>query len=281
MPDTALTYQPDVYSTLPKDVEIYKPAKYALGYLQALQLTLPRLVRAYSATAPRYAHTLADISKQISPQMAELQAQLYGQYGPRLNAIGSDIARANALAEAQTQAQVLGGPGRDVAREGVATQRILEPEYFSSRDIASQKLNELLGSINVGGLSGSERAEVERSLARENQARGLGETPTVLSTVSNAATFGSALQAKRNALGQAISSAAQLLPTLRTGVSAFDVASGRSAQPDVGESRFLGVQQGENKVPDLAQSILDPAAKTYQAKLGSSGGDGFSFGLSL
>ena len=124
---------------------------------------------------------------------------------------------------------------------------------------ASDQLSNLLGSINVNGLSGSERAEISRSLARDNAMRGT-ENPTALSTIGNAMTFGSQLQKKRDSLGQALTQAPQVAPTLSSGINAFQTTTGRSNSANTGIPQFSGTQQTGSSTQNQTSGILNNIA---------------------
>ena len=91
-----------------------------------------------------------------------------------------------------TDYALLGGRVDDITRSlGAATDRdimtlqgpymaenvmdqlgITDKPWMDTRDTGAAKMQELLGSINMSGLSGGERAEIERMNARRNMQRG-------------------------------------------------------------------------------------------------------------
>lgn len=249
------------------------PGESMAKVLEALTKNLPGFLEVLNKSAPATAQTEYDIAAQYSPQYAQMQNELYKQYGPELNRIAQDINQENALAQASTERDVLRGPGGDVVRESRKLSEEVDPEYYKTRSTTSNALADLFGSINVNGLSGSERAEVERSLARDNSRRGL-ESPTATSTVENAMHFGSALDAKRNQLGQAVALATSFLPTSRGASDTFMQATGRpgtsggSTTGNAADALFTGVDKTlANRPYQVGQNILGGAMDMQQTKM--------------
>ena len=217
--------------------------------LAALTSGLPGLMNAIGSTTLPYQQQIQNAQNVIAPQQAALNNQLYAQYVPQLNAINNSLNNTNALAAAQTGLNILQGPGQAEALQAQAIQQKLDPEYYATRANTGQKVNELLNSFNLNGLSGSERAEVERSNAQQDSSRGIVNAPSQTATVSNAMSFGSALQNKRNALSQAIANATSYLPSSQGQVSALGVAGGNQAQgqsnTNTAGNQFSGVSTSQ------------------------------------
>lgn len=195
-----------------------------------------------------------DTAQAVSPAYAQLMQELYAQYGPQLNALGSQIAEQNAAAELATNRRLLDAGGMDMLKT-------LDPEYFNTRATTSSRLGDLLSSIDLSGkLSGGEIAAIERSLAQSNM-RGGTTAPSNLSTVANAMQFGNAAyarkQAAQNALSQAINSATAFLPASRTGMEGFGIATGKTAGANTGEAKFTGIAQPDTSTSaNLVNNLL-------------------------
>lgn len=225
--------------------------------LQALTANLPQLMTAINGQILPSAQANQAAQTAIAPQQAALMTQLFGQYGPQLNQIGNTINAQNALASASSDNAVLNGPGKDLLASAKAADMTQDPEYYATRALTSSRLGDLLNSININGLSGSERAEVERANAQSGQARGIANTPSQTATVENAMNFGSALQQKRNALGQAIGAATSFLPASRSGTDVFQVATGKPSTGNQGAGQFQGLPQNlGGDVTNLASSLF-------------------------
>jgi len=229
--------------------------------LQALIQYLPGLSKVFNEQLLPTEQANLATQQAIAPGQQALDTQLYGTYGPQIAKISSDIAAQQTTRDAST----LAGPGQDLARAAVSAQQIADPEYYRTRALLGQKTNDLLNSIDVNGLSGSERAEVERRLNQEAQQGGSPDISSGIKTAQNAVTFGSALQSKRNALGQAIGEATNFLPTAKSGVDVFQQVTGRpslgpaAAQPT--SAKPVG-STASNLTSQLFGNIGDTQAQT-------------------
>jgi hypothetical protein len=200
--------------------------------LDALIRGLPQLSQALNKEVLPTEQANLAAQQAVAPGQQALNTQLYGTYGPQIAKISSDIAAQQSAADARN----LAGPGQDLARAGLAAQQIADPEYYKTRALLGQKTGDLLNSIDVNGLSGSERAEVERRLNQEAQQGGSPDISSGIKTVENASMFGSALQNKRNSLGQAITQATNFLPTAKSGVDVFQQVTGRPSGPSAAQA---------------------------------------------
>jgi len=142
---------------------------------------------------------LQAINAQILPnELAQLQSSLLTS--PLYAQLQQDIFRQNALANAQTEKDILLGPGMDVVNIANQLQRGIDPEYYSVRSNTGDVINQQLA-----GPTGSERAELERSLGRGSVGRGDWGVNSNLNTVSNALNFGDlAHQRQSDAINRAI-----------------------------------------------------------------------------
>lgn len=229
-------------------------------------------VQAIVNLLPAYSNA---VSGQLIPQaLAKLAAQqatsrgtdqlmldLYKEFGPQLNKVGSDIQRQNQLAQAQTDLDVLNGPGQATVKSALETAKIYDPEYFSTRELSANRLKDLLTSINLGsGLNETERMEIERSQAQEGARRGTYNAPSNLDSISNAMQFGQAGNARsqqnRSNLSSAISLATASLPSFKSGVDTYQIATGKSSVPNAGANQFGGITSPTNNAAELGQGLL-------------------------
>lgn len=250
------------------DAPAATPSESTQEMLKAYIASAPELFKSYQQNILPNEQAQLDASKAVSPGYADLQAQLYKIYGPQLAQTGVDVNRVNELGQIATDtaglqaAQQQGG----LLDQTLAAQNQADPLTAQYQKLASQKISDLLNSIDLGGLSGSERAEVERSNARDNAARGT-ETPTATSTISNAMNFGSALQGKRTALGQALTQSASVAPGLSSGINAFNVTTGRSSSANTGIPQFQGTQQTGQSTQAQGTNLLNQIGQFQNTKL--------------
>lgn len=231
--------------------------------MAALIKNFPDLIDVQIGQVPKVEQELLRVAKDISPQFAELQLDQFEQTGPRFNEIGDRINRESALRQAAADRDVVAGPGRDLVAEARRTAEVFDPEFFATRSSAADQISKLFGSIDLNGLSGSEASEVERGLNRSTLGRGTVGVPSAIETLGAANTFGSALQAKRNALQQAIGTATQFLTPANSGVDAFQVATGRPSRPNQGAGLGTNIEKassvdavfgaGQNLTNNIAQ----------------------------
>jgi len=193
---------------------------------------------------------LADLAagQDLYPEQLKLsQAQLQAakQFVPQYGQLASDEAYREAMSEAGKQVDVLRGPGGQLIKEASALSRQADPEFYGRRAQTGAMLGDLLRSFAAPGtvsadnpfgtftgeLSGSERAEIERSLAQNRARSGSMGGPMAMSdVVANAMMFGQGVQNRRDALGRALGQATSFLPASRSGFDPFQVAMGRPSQ---------------------------------------------------
>lgn len=206
--------------------------------LQALTTGLPGLMSVINSQLSPTAQAAQNASNLTDPQAAALQAKILAKYGPSATATGSALANQAGLANTATNAAIQAGPGQQLLDTLQGQQQKLDPEYYATRAAAGSQVNNLLGSIDLSGLSGSERSEVERSNNQQDASRGLLNTPSQTATVNNAMNFGSALQAKRNALSQALGTATSFLSGAQGPINAQSAVAGQPNQGNIGLSQF-------------------------------------------
>jgi len=251
--------------------------------MKAYRENIIPMIQQQVAAARQYEPEMQKLREEISPKEQALNKRLYEEFGPEFARIGSQIARQNAQAQAETDLGIVSGTGRELVREAMKTQREADPEAYRARELALANFEKLQGSLTDpnAGLSGAERAEIDRSMARENFARGTGATPTATSTVANAMAFGQAGEARKAQRQSAIANAAQLaagsVQPLSSRIDTFQLTTGRpsvnqgeartGAAREVGqESNAMGMnlfgnasqmRQQENQINAQRKSALD------------------------
>ena len=228
--------------------------------IRAYQDLMPYYIDAIGQNAPAAAQIGVDVAKQTSPQYAELMLQLYNTYGPALNQIGNKVADINAQAQAQRDLNVMQGTGKDLLAETLAQSKMVDPEFYATRATTADSIAKLLASIDpTGKLTGTERDEIAQGAARDAAARGTLFAPSQTDIIANAMRYGKAASEKaslnQSTLANAINSASNFLPNSKTGFDPFQIATGRSATSNSGESKFTGVSSS-NPIMDLSSSMF-------------------------
>jgi hypothetical protein len=237
--------------------------------MKAYRENIIPMIQQQVQAARQYEPEMQRLREEISPREQALNARLYEQFGPEFARIGSDIARQNAQAQAETDLGIVSGTGRELVREAMRTQREADPEAYRARELALANLEQLQGSLTDpnAGLSGAERAEIDRSMARENFARGVGATPTATSTVSNAMAFGQAGEARKAQRQSAIANAAQLaagaVQPLSSRIDTFQLTTGRPSV-NQGEARTGGAREVGQESNAMGMNLFGNASQMRQ-----------------
>lgn len=187
--------------------------------LSAYATRIPEVLRATASQSVPLAQADLAAAQAVQPGYAGLQSQ------------------ANELA-AQQAIKQLTGSGAEVATAAKALQDKLDP----TQALTATKTADLLNSINLNGLSGGERAEVERSLARSATATGNLGLDNATNAVTNAMSFGDRLSQKRAELNSFINTAnsgnAQRSGTFNPIITAM--TQGQVATPSSGNAFQFG-----------------------------------------
>lgn len=166
-----------------------------------------------------HAPQLIDIlNKSLAPSS---QSQLAAEQG--VAGGYNDLYNQNQLAAGNTEANVVEGPGSRLVTAANKEQQALDPEYYTQRGNISQALSKYLGGYDPNTLSPTEVAQISRGI---NATTG-PITPSAQNTIKNAATFGSAATDRWKNFGTAVTQAAGVLPTLKSGLTGFDIAKTR------------------------------------------------------
>jgi hypothetical protein len=235
--------------------------------LKAYASNMPAMIQAQIAGAQQYEPAMLALRQQVSPGQNQLDLDLLNQFGGQFAEANQRIAGQNALAQAGNDLAVVQGPGRELVREAMRTQREADPEAYRARELALGQLERLnSGLLDIdGGLSGSERAEIDRSLARDNFSRGLGNVPTATSTVENAMKFGAAGENRRQGRMSAIANAAQLsagaVQPLSSKIDAFQLTTGR---PSVTGQQGSGSREVGSDTNQLGSNLLNNTTNIRQ-----------------
>lgn len=237
--------------------------------MKAYRENLLPMIQQQVAAAQQYEPAMQTLREQVSPREQQLNLNLYRQFGPQFAQASSEIARQNAQAQAETDLGIVQGTGRELVREAMRTQKEADPEAYRARELALANLERLQGSLldPNAGLGGGERAEIERSLARENFARGTGATPTATSTVANAMAFGQAGEARRAQRQSALANAAQLaagaVQPLSSRIDTFQLTTGRPSI-NVGEQRTGGAREVGQESNAMGMNLFGNASQMRQ-----------------
>lgn len=205
---------------------------------------------------------ILDAKRVINPQQQQFDLEQAQRFLPQFTELGLQQQGQENMGRAANDTALLEGPGKNLVRAYTDAQRLADPEYYKAREGTGRSMDMLFNSLDDPNseLDGSERAEIDRSLARDNAGRGI-EAPTATSTVQNAMNFGAAgaarKRSKQDAIDKAVQVAGQAMPSLKSGVDVLQLTTNRPSQVNQGLARF-----GENKdvggtAMGLGQSLMN------------------------
>lgn len=226
--------------------------------LQSFINAFPELIDVVIPGMTKSAQGNLAASQATAPGFANLQTELLRGPGSELAAAGDEINAASAMRQAQSDADVVAGPGRNLVQQALETSRLYDAPFFDTRDVMAQKYQDLLKGQDPNKLTGAEAENLNRGLAQEAGRRGTSTSPSAIETLGAANTFGSALQNKRSVLNQTLQTANQFLQPSKSGVDTFQVATGKSSQSNPGVNAFQGVNQDAgNNANSIAGGLLN------------------------
>lgn len=231
--------------------------------LQAFIQGLPGLMQATNAQITPAAQAQLGASTAVAGPTNQLATNLANQYLPQLAQLGSNVANQGAQNAASTATTAVQNNGTQLASAERAADMAAHPEYYSNLNTASNKMNELLGSINLNGLSPGQAAAVERPLNQANAQTGNVNVPSATNTVTNALNYGAAYTAKQNQLSDALKTATGFLPSTQSSFvnpnqdTLTAAAAGANPSTNVGISQFQGINgNAGSNANNLATSFL-------------------------
>lgn len=227
--------------------------------IQALVRNLPAYMQVQNAQVGPQAQAQLDVAKNISPEYAKLNSDLYAQYAPQLANTATQVENINRTGAAKTDLDILRGSGGELATEAQRIDKILNPEFYNTRATTADKLGQLLGSIDLNDAN----PEAERLINQENTRSGNLGNDSATSTVSNALSFGGELQKRRDSLGQALSIATQSLQPMQGQFNPVVTALGRNST-NAGQGQFTGVQNPSNQAYQSGSQVLNSATAMKQ-----------------
>lgn len=227
--------------------------------VQAMTAYFPKLAEMQRAQYEPQARAEVDIAKKYSPELGKLGVDLLDTTGRDISKIGRELSREEQLAAAQTEADILKGPGQEAFRQSLALQKEADPEYYKNRELLMSDLDKAFANLgDPNQLSKGESEGIARALGRTNS-----PVASPMQTISNAMTFGEN-QAKRRAEHTGlINLRSNVTPNLRSGMDAGAVATRRTILPNFGQSNYTGIQTpGIATANTLGQNFMNMASAT-------------------
>jgi hypothetical protein len=221
--------------------------------LQAMQQNLPALMQLYRNEIAPIEQAKLGASQGVSEAYQQLLADIYKKTAPQLAQTGRDIDTANRLNNANIDAQILAGPGKQLAQSYSEIDKQLNPEYYKTREATSGKLQTLLNSINLD----APNIEAERLINQENVRSGNQGNASQTNTVANALQFGNENTKRQATLSNAINTATGFMQGSSN--AQFNPATTILNRPtsNTGVSQFGGVQQAGDQAFNSGGGLLN------------------------
>ena len=255
--------------TSPKDVGKDYGRAYAESY--------PKIMQAHRDEAEAMMQKDLNLQRQFTPQQQRLAwetaqgSENIKDYAPGFIPGAVDYAGLEGEIDhwkrrlaAGTDKTIMDLQGPRMAENVMDQLAVTDKPWMDTRDAGAAKLQELLGSINMSGLSGGERAEIERMNARRNMQRGSAGGGGNLTAIENAMQFGSAMDRKRAALGNALQTATNFMAGSRSGYDPVQAVLGRGSGTNQISAGFQGVQPVQNysnQMPTLPTNMMQGVNK--------------------
>ena len=241
-------------------------------YGKAYAASYPRVMGAHRDEAQLMLQKDLDMQRMFAPQQQRLAYEgLVGSeaakmlpegYVPGVREyaqLGADVENITRRGGAGTDLDIMRMQGPYMAQATMDQLAQTDQPWLQTRETGRQKVQDLLGSINMGGLSGGERAEIERMNARRNLQRGQAGGGGNLTAIENAMQFGSALDRKRAVLGNALQTATNYMAGSRSGFDPVQATLGRGSGTNQIAAGFQGVQPVQNysnQMPGLPTNMM-------------------------
>ena len=241
-------------------------------YGKAYAESYPRVMRAHRDEAEAMMQKDLNLQRQFDPQLQRLAwetaqgSEGIKDYKPGFVPGAIDYVGLEGEADhwkrrlaAATDKTIMDLQGPRMAENVMDQLALTDKPWMDTRDAGAAKLQELLGSINMSGLSGGERAEIERMNARRNMQRGSAGGGGNLTAIENAMQFGSAMDRKRAALGNALQTATNFMAGSRSGFDPVQATLGRGSGTNQIAAGFQGVQPVQDyskQMPGLPTNMM-------------------------
>ena len=166
------------------------------------------------------------------------------------------------LGAAQTEADILKGPGAESVAKTLELQQSVDPEFFQNREKLMAELDTAFNAMgnDPNALSKGEQEGIARGLGRTNWTN-----PSPMQGLSNAMTFGDRQAGRRAEYNNLIGLRSNTTNSIRSGLDAGGIATRRTVLPNFGQQNYLGVQTpGVANANTLGGAFLNNAFATDQ-----------------
>lgn len=224
--------------------------------LGAMRQYFPGTMESVRQTYRPQAQSEFDITKEFTPQYAQLQYDTLNGPGRQLAQLGRDLSKEEQLGSAETELAIAQGPGRKLAQEASDLQEVMDPEaYAMKRQLAGglDKAFKAFGDPNT--LSNGETESIARGLGRNQYSVG-----SPMEDIKGAMVFGDRLDKRKDQFNSLLQTATGAIPALRSGLTGFEAATKRTLLPNFGQQNYTGIQTpGVNTSNQFGQNYMNNA----------------------
>ena len=227
--------------------------------VQAMAGYFPEIAKSIRKEYDPQAEAEVGIAEKYTPRLGKLATAELERSGRDLSAIGRDLSREEQLAAAQTEADIMAGPGAQAARTGLALQKEADPEAFANRAKLAGDLDKAFSYLgDPNQLSKGEMEGIARGLGRTNS-----PVSSPMQTISNAMTFGDRQAGRRAEFNNLVGMRTNAAPALSSGMDMAGLAGRRTVLPNFGQQNYLGIQTpGLDQTNQLGNVFLNNAFAT-------------------
>lgn len=222
--------------------------------------------QAFQAILPSLMSTLFGSINSNIPQLAQQQLSLMQMLGPGFAQAESVANLAGQKAKAEGDLGLLQGTGRDITSASLDLAKLADPEFYALREKLGAKGQALLDAQDPTKLTGSEEAQVERGVNRNNVSRGVANSGSIINTVRSGMLFGDALAQKQSRLGATLNSIGAMAPALKGGTFDYNQATGQQGA-GAGLGEFSSTTGNASSLgSNLASNILGQTGAAGQGR---------------
>jgi hypothetical protein len=243
--------------------------------LQLYGAALPAIANASGGAINPLSTSLASGAAAANPILSGSTLNQLSSMGTDYAATGANISNTNDL----LNSGILGSGGAVLNN---AAGNLLANSNPAQNAANSQATN-LVNSINLNGLTGGEQEAVERSLNQNLNGTGNLGLNNATNAVSNAMNFGSALQAKRAALGSALGTAVGVSGQQNVNFNPVNTALSNPSNTNFGLTQFN--PSAGNNLPTTGlgylSSIFSPLSSNASSQNSKSSSNSSSLGINV
>lgn len=224
--------------------------------LGAMRQYFPGTMESVRSTYQPQAQSEFDITKEFTPQYAQLQYDTLAGPGRKLSELGRELSKEEQLGSAETELAIAQGPGKKLAQEASNLQAVMDPEAYKTKADLSTHLSDAFKDLGLPSeLSKGETEGIARGLGRNQYSVG-----SPMEDIKGAMVFGDRMDKRRDQFNTLLQTATAAIPSMRSGLTGFEAATKRTLLPNFGQQNYTGIQTpGVNTSNQFGQNYMNNA----------------------